>query len=232
MPKCVWEALFGISTTGRAAPSYAPIANLESFELSIDGTVQDWYSLGGSGFASNLVTAKKISFPCTAKVTPEDIGNAYIQSKMLAMGAAAQTCFQLTFPSGATLSGNCNINVTKGLGASEDVDPMEFEIIVDGPPTFVAAGTLPLMTFVTTDAVTAGATKITSVSPTLTGGNSYVYKLNSPLPALGENLTGKNWVAYTLAADMPAANGWTVTLVEVTAGLVVVKGGTAAAIVV
>lgn len=232
MPKCVWESLFKISTTGRTAPSFSTIANLESFEMAIDGKVVDWYAMDGAGFARNLVTAKKITFKCAAKTTADDAGNEYIQSKMLAVGSAAQSAFELTFPSGASLTGDCNINMTKALGASDDVDPMEFEVLVDGEPTFVSAGTLPLLTFECSDGATANTTKIAAVSPVLTGGNYYMYKLNADLPALGEDLTSDHWAAYTLGNDIPAVNGWTVTLVECSTGDIVVKGGTAPAVVV
>ena len=106
----VWENAFKISTSGRpvspALPTFATIASLESLELSIDGTVQDWYAFDAEGFARNLVTAKKITFNGTAKVTADDAGNEYIQGKILAIGTAAQSMFELTFPSGAKLEGS------------------------------------------------------------------------------------------------------------------------------
>lgn len=232
MPKCVWESIFKISTTGRVAPSFSIIKNLESFEMAIDGTIQDWFAFDAEGFSRSLLTAKKITFSCTAKVTADDAGNEYVQGKMLSIGAAAESSFELDFPSGATLTGDCVINFTKGLGAAEDVDPMEFEVIVDGKPTFVSVGALPLLTFVCADGIAAANTKITAVSPALTGGNYYLYKLNSSLPALGEDLTGEYWAAYTLGDDIPAMNGWNVTLVECSTGDIVVKGGTSPAVVV
>jgi hypothetical protein len=45
----VWENAFKISTTGECIPTFATIANLESLELSIDGTVQDWYAFERKG---------------------------------------------------------------------------------------------------------------------------------------------------------------------------------------
>jgi hypothetical protein len=232
MPKCIWESLFKLSTTGRTAPSFSTIANLESLELAIDGTVQDWYAFDAEGFARNLVTAKKITFTGAAKITADDAGNEYLQSKMLAIGAEAQTKFELTFPSGATLTGDCNVNVTGGLGAAEDVDAIEFEVHVDGKPTFSDGGTLTPLAFDCADGSVANATKITAVVPTLTGGNYYLYKLNADLPAAGEDLTGDYWAPYTLGADIPAVNGWDVTLVECSTGDIAVKGGIAPAVVV
>ena len=135
----VWENAFKISTNGRnATPTFAIIKNLESVEMSIDGTVQEWFAMDAEGFARNLITAKKISFGCSAKRTDGDAGNDYVAGMMLAIGAAAQSEFELTFANGDKLTGDCTINFTKGLGASEDVDPMEFDVLLDGKPTFTA----------------------------------------------------------------------------------------------
>lgn len=135
----VWENALKISTNGRnATPTLAIIKNLESVEMSIDGTVQEWFAMDAEGFARNLITAKKISFGCSAKRTDGDAGNDYVAGMMLAIGAAAQSEFELTFANGDKLTGDCTINFTKGLGASEDVDPMEFDVLLDGKPTFTA----------------------------------------------------------------------------------------------
>lgn len=94
-----------------------------------------------------------------------------------------------------------------------------------------AAGT-PLLTFTCVDGTGANATKIASVSPTLTGGNSYLYKINAAVPALGADITGLGWTAYTLAADIPCVNGQSIVLVEASTGDVVVKAGSATTVVV
>lgn len=233
MPNCVWESLFKLNTLGRAGTDsdLASIGELETLELSIDGTVQDWYAIGADGFAQNLVTAKKITFSGTAKRSVGDTGNDYLFSLFLGVGSGCQTKFKLEFPDGDTLSGNVNVNVTTLLGGATDVAPIAFEVHCDGKPTYVNSSALPVLTFVCADHATAGATKIDSVSPALTGGNSYLYKPNAELPSVGDDLTGQAWTAYTLAAAMPAINGWTITLVEVSTGDVVVKGGQALAVV-
>ena len=230
---CVWEALFKLNTLGRAGTDtdLASIGDLETLELSIDGTVVDWYSIGAEGFAQNLVTAKKIVFSGTAKRKLGDTGNDYLFSLFLGVGSECQTKFKLDFPDGDTLAGNCNVNVTTMLGDATAVAPISFEVHVDGKPTYVNSSSLPVLTFVCTDHATAGATQIASVSPVLTGGNSYLYKPNAELPSVGDDLTGQAWAPYTLAAAMPAITGWTITLVEVSTGDVVVKGGQALAVV-
>lgn len=136
MANCVWANDFKIDTdlTG-TTPALATIANLESLEMSIDGNVQDWFSMDGEGFSSSLLTAKKITFTGTAKVTDGDTGNDYIRGKMFAVCADANSNFQLTLADASVVTGNCVISVTGGLGAAEDVDVIEFEIHVSGKPT-------------------------------------------------------------------------------------------------
>lgn len=162
MTNSVWQNIFRISINDRhASPNYQTIANLETVEMAIDGNVVDWFALDAQGFARNMITAKKIAFNCAAKLTPGDAGNDYVAGKMLSVGSGARSMFQLTFPTGAVLFGNCNINVTSGLGAAEDVDALEFEILVDGAPIFAVTASNNLTALVLTTA---------TLFPTFAGG--------------------------------------------------------------
>ena len=76
---------------------------------------------------------------------------------------------------------------------------------------------------------TSFGTQIKTVLPTLTEGNSYVYKINGKLPILGEDLSGKGWTAYTLETDIAVNEGNTITLVEVDGEGKAVAGGSALA---
>lgn len=71
-----------------------------------------------------------------------------------------------------------------------------------------------------------GTTKIT-VAPALTAGNSYKYKVadNAVLPAAGASV--KNWSAWDGAADLTAATGKEIVIVECDANYMAVKGGIA-----
>jgi predicted secreted protein len=80
------------------------------------------------------------------------------------------------------------------------------------------------------DHATAGATQISAVAPALTGGNSYMYRVNVGLPAVGAILAAP-WTAYTIAAALPAVNGDLVVLAEVSAAGAVVKRGSGIAVV-
>lgn len=71
-----------------------------------------------------------------------------------------------------------------------------------------------------------GDTKIT-VSPNLTPGNSYKYKVadNVTIPAYGQSV--KNWTAWDGAADITAASGKEICVVECDAAYRAVKAGVA-----
>lgn len=91
-------------------------------------------------------------------------------------------------------------------------------------------GSEPLagLTFECTEGTSFG-TQIETVLPALTGGNSYVYKINGKLPILGEDLSEKGWTAYTLGTDIAVNEGNIITLVEVDNENKAVAGGSALA---
>lgn len=94
------------------------------------------------------------------------------------------------------------------------------------------SGSEPLagLTFECTEGTSFG-TQIETVLPALTEGNSYVYKINGKLPILGEDLSKKDWAAYTLETDIAVNEGNTITLVEVDDEGKAVAGGSALAVV-
>lgn len=72
----------------------------------------------------------------------------------------------------------------------------------------------------------SGDTKVT-VSPTLTAGNSYKYKVadNAVLPAVGQNV--RTWSSWDGTSDITAATGKEIVVVECDAAYRAVKGGVA-----
>ena len=161
MPNCVWANRFEIDIDGNE--TFATVANLESLELSVDGNVQDWFDWGGEGFAKNLKTAQKVTLNGTAKVTDGDTGNDYLRGLMFAVCHEAQTNFRIILADGYSIKAGCNVNVTGGLGAAEDVDQIEFEIHMDGllkcsKPAANPVGAVESGTMVTLSTTTKGAT--------------------------------------------------------------------------
>lgn len=72
----------------------------------------------------------------------------------------------------------------------------------------------------------SGDTKVT-VSPALTAGNSYKYKVadNAVLPAVGQNV--RTWSSWDGTSDITAATGKEIVVVECDAAYRAVKGGVA-----
>lgn len=128
--------------------------------------------------------------------------------------------------------GSAYIKSLKIEAAPDDKISVSMELDGNGAIIFSLVGTSDLLVFVCTDHATAGATQIAEVTPAVGGGgNSYLYRVNAGLPAVGTVLAAP-WTAYVLAAAMPAINGDIITLVEiVTATKAVVHRGLAAAVV-
>ena len=78
---------------------------------------------------------------------------------------------------------------------------------------------------VTTAAGSASGTTKPTVTPAAETGHSYKYKLNVSLPAAGEDCT--DWADWNGSADITAASGDTLVIVEVDSEKKAVKAGTA-----
>ena len=131
---------FFISTTGRSGEADTIIRGLENFAPSINANTETWTPMDEGGWERNQVTGKGLSLSFSGKRQYGDTGNDYIAGLMLATGVSAQSKFKWEMPSGATLSGDCVINVTTPAGGdSTNIDSLEFEILSDGKPTFAPA---------------------------------------------------------------------------------------------
>lgn len=207
------------------------IKGMENFKPSFDSNTEKWSPMDLEGWARNAITGKGLSISLSGKRQYGDPGNDYVAGLMLSMGDAAASVFIWELPSGSKLKFNCVVSVTtSGGGDTLSMDALEFDILSDGIPVFTQTALAPL-TFVCTDHATAGATQIASVSPVLTGGNSYMYKVNGGLPIYGELMTGKGWAAYTLAAAIPVVPANSISLIEVSAANLALKGGMSPAVI-
>lgn len=232
----VGDITFKVNDQGRVKPgNFVTIADVETFELGFDNGVEEWYPMGSEGWVARLLTAKSITLSLSGKRNYGDAGNDYVASKSMVSGQSANSIVQMVFPNSDTLELPCVINVTAcGGGDSTGVGALEAEYMSDGKPTYAeGTGVLADLTFVCSDGTGAGSTKIVAVSPVLDGSNSYYYKINGVLPEYGEDITGKGWIAYILAADIATAVGNNIALVEVvTASKLARKGGIAPAVIV
>lgn len=127
-------------TTGTTGANMATIADLTTFKLSVEGKNEEWYPLDQEGWARNANTGKKLAISFSGKRTYGDAGNDYIASMLMKTGKDCESAFEWTLPNGAKLTGNCIINLTSPAGGdSTAIDNLEFELLVDGKPTFTAA---------------------------------------------------------------------------------------------
>ena len=116
--------------------------DLENFAPSIDGTVEEWYSMDAKGWAKSSMTGKKLSFSFKGKRSVGDPGNDYIAGLAWKFGQDVMTKFEWTMVSGAKLACDVVVNVTTpGGGDTTNIDTLEFEVTGYGAPTFTPAPT-------------------------------------------------------------------------------------------
>lgn len=131
---------FFVCTTGRTGEADTIIRGLENFAPSIDGNVESWTPMDEGGWTRNQVTGKGLTISFSGKRQYGDKGNDYIAGLMIGTGVLVQSKFKWEMPSGATLSGDCVINVTTPAGGdSTNIDSLEFELLSDGKPEFTPA---------------------------------------------------------------------------------------------
>lgn len=140
----VYNLKFKVGTNGRASGSseMVTIADMETFSISIDGTVEEWTPMNTNGWANSLMTGKKFSVSLNGKRHIGDAGNDYVASMAWKDGLDCSTKGEIEFPDGAKLTFNCVINVKNvGGGDSTNVAPLEFDMQGDGKPVYTPAGT-------------------------------------------------------------------------------------------
>ena len=139
----VYENQFKIDKTGGTgakAENLVTIAGKESFSVCIDGNVEQGKPFDQEGWTRRLVTGKALTVSVSGKRNIGDAGNDYVAGLALKTGADSHTTVVWTFPSGATLTIPCVINVTEWeSGDSTAVAPLAFDIMSDGKPTFTDA---------------------------------------------------------------------------------------------
>ncbi len=126
---------------GDSAEAANPIADMESFSVSLDNGVEEWSTYSGGGWKNRLMTAKAITVSAKGKRNIGDKGNDYVAGKFMANGRDAEGYFCWTFPDGSKLEfNNAVFNIT-ALGAADatNVAPLEFDVMSNGKPTYTPA---------------------------------------------------------------------------------------------
>lgn len=140
----VHKNVFKVNIQGRAEPGeFAIIKDLENFSPSIDGNTEEWTPMDTEGWVRRAVTGKGLTFSFSGKRHYGDPGNDYIASLAYATGQDCESQLEWTLPNGDVLKMDCIINVTTPAGGdSTNIDTLEFELLSDGYPVFIPAGTI------------------------------------------------------------------------------------------
>lgn len=135
----VFTNQFKIGTNGAAstAAEMVPVAEMETFSVSIDGNTEEWSPMEQDGWLKRFVTGKALTISLSGKRCVGDAGNDYVAENAWGTGSECVTKFEWLMPSGASLTMDCVLNVTTpGGGESRSVEALEFEVLSSGKPIF------------------------------------------------------------------------------------------------
>lgn len=111
------------------------IADLETFSVSLDNTIEEWTPMTTEGWMRRLQTGKSFSISLSGKRHIGDDGNDYVAGLMFKTGQDVETKFEWTMPSGTKVAFDAVINISSAGGDSTAVDVLEFEAMSNGKPT-------------------------------------------------------------------------------------------------
>lgn len=113
------------------------IADMESFSVSFDNGVEEWYAYGDDGWVKRLMTAKSVTISIKGKRNLGDEGNDYVAEKAFQNGRDAEGYFGWTFPDGTVVSWDNAVYSITALNAADstNVGPLEFDVMSNGKPT-------------------------------------------------------------------------------------------------
>lgn len=137
----VYDIVFKVGTKGKESveADMAEIKDMESFSIAIEGNTQKWNAMDQRGWSRALMTGKGATISLKGKRHVGDKGNDYVANVAFKDGLDCSTKFMVEFPDGSSLNGDCVLDIKSILGGeSQDVAPLEFDMIVDGKPTFVS----------------------------------------------------------------------------------------------
>lgn len=138
----VFNIGFKVGTKGRSSTEQdmVIIKEMETFQISIDGNVEEWTPMETEGWVRRLMTGKSFSLTLNGKRHVGDLGNDYVANTAWKSGLDCSTKFQVDFPSGAKLEFDCVLNVTEAEGGdSTAVAALSVEVMSDGKPTYTPA---------------------------------------------------------------------------------------------
>lgn len=121
---------------GDAKDSATDIKDMESFSVSFDNGVEEWYTYGEEGWVNRLMTAKGVKISIKGKRNLGDPGNDYVAGKAFMNGRNAEGYFGWTFPDGTVVSWDRAVYSITALNAADatNAGPLEFDVMSNGKP--------------------------------------------------------------------------------------------------
>lgn len=138
----VFDLEFKIGTKGKGSTEQdmVTIKDMESFSLSVEGNTSKWNPMDMKGWGRALMTGKSMTVSLKGKRNVGDPGNDYVASVAFKDGLNCSSKAAVEFPDGSKLAFDCVLDIKSFLGGeSQDVAPLEFDMIVDGKPSFTEA---------------------------------------------------------------------------------------------
>ena len=135
----VYKLKFKVGTKGLSSEEadMAIVKNMETFEISVDGNVEDWTPMETDGWARNLMTGKSFSISLKGKRDVGDPGNDFVAAAAWKDGLDCSTKAEIEFPDGSKLAFDAVLDVKTIEGAdSTNVAPLEFDMLGDGKPVY------------------------------------------------------------------------------------------------
>lgn len=137
----VFNIAFKIGTKGRAsaAADMKTIKDMESFQIAIEGNVEEWTPMDTEGWVRRLMTGKGFAITLNGKRNVGDAGNDYVANTAWKSGLDCSSKAEVEFPDGSKLVFDCIVNVSAPNGGdSTAVSALECELMSDGKPTYTA----------------------------------------------------------------------------------------------
>lgn len=138
----VYENQFQVNKGTAGVESLVDIADMESFSVSFDNSVEEWKPFDQKGWTRRLMTAKSVTISVSGKRNVGDAGNDYIAGLAFKNGRDSEADFQWTFPDGTKIKfKDAVINLKDFIsGDSTGVAPLSFDVMSNGKPEVVPAG--------------------------------------------------------------------------------------------
>ena len=132
----VFDLDFKIGTKGKDSTEQ----DMVTISLSIEGNTSKWNPMDMKGWGRALMTGKSMTVSLKGKRNVGDPGNDYVASVAFKDGLNCSSKAAVEFPDGSKLTFDCVLDIKSFLGGeSQDVAPLEFDMIVDGKPSFTEA---------------------------------------------------------------------------------------------